>query len=185
MHASFIGRDSHFRPVHFEAVDCHLMREPGRRVATEPVYGNRARDKGAARNANQEVGLGMMYRVFQARSTTEGLRWRRRLSFWDGSTRTLLREAARQDHWRRSTRDQQPQQQVPPQDEPRTRERTEARAAMPFLRSLVRAMEQAAAELPQEVEVDAVKEDYLTLFEKDRARAKAAKRRVLWTRESP
>lgn len=53
------------------------------------------------------------------------------------------------------------------------------------LRSLVRAMEEAAAGLPDEVEVDTVKEDYLTLFEKDRARAKAAKRRALWTREAP
>jgi hypothetical protein len=53
------------------------------------------------------------------------------------------------------------------------------------LRSLVRAMERAAPELPREVEVDGVREDYLTLFEKDRARAKAAKRRVLWTRDSP
>ena len=61
---------------------------------------------------------------------------------------------------------------------------TFGQAATP-LRSLVRAMEQAAQELPREVEVDAVKEDYLTLFEKDRARTKAAKRRVLWTRESP
>jgi hypothetical protein len=53
------------------------------------------------------------------------------------------------------------------------------------LQSLVRAMEAARAELPDEAEVDTVKEDYLTLFAKDRARAKAAKRRVLWTRESP
>jgi len=53
------------------------------------------------------------------------------------------------------------------------------------LQSLVRVMEAARAELPDDVEVDTVKEDYLTLFAKDRARAKAAKRRVLWTRESP
>jgi hypothetical protein len=53
------------------------------------------------------------------------------------------------------------------------------------LQSLVRAMETARAELPDEVEVDSVKEDYLTLFAKDRARAKAAKRRALWTRDSP
>jgi hypothetical protein len=45
-------------------------------------------------------------------------------------------------------------------------------------------MEAARSELPDEAKVDAVKEDYLTLFAKDRARAKAAKRRVLWTRES-
>jgi len=53
------------------------------------------------------------------------------------------------------------------------------------LRSLVRSMEEAAREMPEEVEVDGVKEDYLTLFEKDRARAKAAKHRALWTREAP
>ena len=53
------------------------------------------------------------------------------------------------------------------------------------LRALVRAMEAAREGLPDEVEVDAVREDYLTLFAKDRARAKAAKRRALWTRESP
>ena len=52
------------------------------------------------------------------------------------------------------------------------------------LQSLVRAMEAARAELPDEVEVDLVQEDYLTLFAKDRARAKAGKRRALWTRES-
>jgi hypothetical protein len=46
-------------------------------------------------------------------------------------------------------------------------------------------MEAARAELPDEVEVDSVKEDYLTLFAKDRGRARAAKRRALWTRESP
>jgi hypothetical protein len=38
-------------------------------------------------------------------------------------------------------------------------------------------------DLPDEVEVDAVQEDYLTLFANDRARARAAKRRALWTRE--
>jgi hypothetical protein len=53
------------------------------------------------------------------------------------------------------------------------------------LQSLVHAMQAARAELPDQVEVDAVKEDYLALFAKDRARAKAAKRRALWTRESP
>jgi hypothetical protein len=46
-------------------------------------------------------------------------------------------------------------------------------------------MEAARAELPDEVEVDPVKEDYLTLFTKDQARAKAGKRRALWTRASP
>jgi len=30
-----------------------------------------------------------------------------------------------------------------------------------------------------------VKKDYLTLFAGDRVRAKAAKRRALWTRDSP
>ena len=139
MHASSIGRDSHFCPVHFETVDGHLMREPGRRVATEPLCGNRARDECTARNANHEVGLGMMCRVFQASATTEGLRWRRRLFFWDDSTRTLLHEATRQNQQRRSTQDQQPRKQVPPHDEPRTRERSETQAATPFLRSLVRA----------------------------------------------
>jgi len=53
------------------------------------------------------------------------------------------------------------------------------------LRALVHAMEAARAELPDQVEVDAVNEDYLALFAKDRARAKAAKRRALWTRDSP
>ena len=53
------------------------------------------------------------------------------------------------------------------------------------LQSLVRAMEAARAELPDEVEVDSVKKDYLTLFAGDRVRAKAAKRRALWTRDSP
>ncbi|RLB44225.1 MAG: hypothetical protein DRH30_01925 [Deltaproteobacteria bacterium] len=52
------------------------------------------------------------------------------------------------------------------------------------LQSVVRAMQAARAELPDEVEVDLVKEDYLTLFAKDQARAKAGKRRALWTRES-
>ncbi len=61
---------------------------------------------------------------------------------------------------------------------------TFGQASIP-LRSLVRAMQAARAELPDEVEVDSVKEDYLTLFAKDRARAKAAKRRARWTRESP
>jgi len=53
------------------------------------------------------------------------------------------------------------------------------------LQSLVRAMQAARRDLPDQVEVDLVKEDYLTLFAKDRARAKAAKRRALWTRGSP
>jgi hypothetical protein len=53
------------------------------------------------------------------------------------------------------------------------------------LQALVHAMEAARAELPKQVEVDTVKEDYLALFARDRARAKAAKRRALWTRESP
>ena len=52
------------------------------------------------------------------------------------------------------------------------------------LQALVTAMQAARAELPDQVDVDAVKEDYLVLFTKDRARAKAAKRRALWTRES-
>jgi len=52
------------------------------------------------------------------------------------------------------------------------------------LHALVRAMEAARAELPDEVEIDGVKEDYLALFAKDRARAKAAKRRVRWTRDT-
>jgi len=53
------------------------------------------------------------------------------------------------------------------------------------LRLLAGAMEAARADLPDEVQVDAVTEDYLTLFAKDRARAKAGKRRARWTRESP
>lgn len=53
------------------------------------------------------------------------------------------------------------------------------------LRALVGAMEAARAELPDEVEVDAVREDYLALFAKDRARAQAGKRRAKWTRDSP
>lgn len=53
------------------------------------------------------------------------------------------------------------------------------------LRALVRAMEEARSTLPEEVEVDPVREDYLALFAKDRARAKAARRRVLRTREAP
>ena len=53
------------------------------------------------------------------------------------------------------------------------------------LQALVRAMEAARDELPDDVEVDPVREDYLALFAKDRARAKAAKRRALWTREAP
>jgi hypothetical protein len=46
-------------------------------------------------------------------------------------------------------------------------------------------MEAARVELPDEVEVDAVNDDYLTLFAKDQARAKAGKRRARWTRDSP
>jgi hypothetical protein len=46
-------------------------------------------------------------------------------------------------------------------------------------------MQTARGELPDGVEVDAVREEYLALFTKDRARAKAAKRRALWTRETP
>ena len=53
------------------------------------------------------------------------------------------------------------------------------------LQSLVTAMREARAELPDYVEGDLVREDYLGLFAKDRARAKAAKRRALWTREAP
>ncbi len=53
------------------------------------------------------------------------------------------------------------------------------------LRALVTNMEAARDELPDTVEVHAVVEDYLSLFAKDRARAKAAKRRALWSRESP
>jgi hypothetical protein len=51
------------------------------------------------------------------------------------------------------------------------------------LRALVSAMEEARPELPEEVEVTPTQEDYMTLFEKDRARARAAKRRAVWTRE--
>lgn len=53
------------------------------------------------------------------------------------------------------------------------------------LRALLRAMEAALDDLPDHVDVDTVQEDYLELYAKDRARAKAAKRRALWTRESP
>ena len=59
---------------------------------------------------------------------------------------------------------------------------TFGQASGPLL-ALVRAMEAARQELPEEIEVDAVREDYLTLFARDRARAKAAKRRALWTRD--
>jgi hypothetical protein len=52
------------------------------------------------------------------------------------------------------------------------------------LQSLVTAMQAARTGLPDDVEVDPVREDYLTLFAKDRVRAKAGKRRALWTRES-
>lgn len=51
------------------------------------------------------------------------------------------------------------------------------------LRALVSTMEEARPELPDEVEVDGTREDYLALFKKDRARARAAKRRAVWTRE--
>ena len=53
------------------------------------------------------------------------------------------------------------------------------------LRALVRTMEEARRELPEEVEVDGTKEDYLDLFKRDRARARAAKRRAVWTRDTP
>lgn len=53
------------------------------------------------------------------------------------------------------------------------------------LRSLFSAMEAARANLPEEVQIDPMTEDYLALFAKDRARAKAGKRRARWTRESP
>jgi hypothetical protein len=53
------------------------------------------------------------------------------------------------------------------------------------LRALVSTMEEARPELPEEVEVDRTKEDYLTLFKKDQVRARAAKRRAVWTREAP
>ena len=46
-------------------------------------------------------------------------------------------------------------------------------------------MKSGNAELPDDVEVDGVKEEYLALFAKDRARAHAGKRRARWTRESP
>ena len=53
------------------------------------------------------------------------------------------------------------------------------------LQSLVRSMEAAREQLPDEVEVDPVRGDYLEIFAKDRARAKAAKRRARWTRDEP
>jgi hypothetical protein len=56
-------------------------------------------------------------------------------------------------------------------------------ASGPLL-ELVRAMEAARDDLADEVEIDAVREDYLALFSRDRARAKAAKRRALWTRDT-
>jgi hypothetical protein len=46
-------------------------------------------------------------------------------------------------------------------------------------------MEEAYEDLPEEVEADPVRESYLALFEKDRARSKAAKRRALRNREAP
>jgi hypothetical protein len=61
---------------------------------------------------------------------------------------------------------------------------TFGQASGPLL-ALVRAMEQARDGLADDVEIDVVQEDYLALFARDRARAKAAKRRALWTRESP
>jgi hypothetical protein len=51
------------------------------------------------------------------------------------------------------------------------------------LRALVHAMRASRDELPEEVRINTVQRDYLTLFENDRARAKAAKRRALWTRD--
>ena len=61
---------------------------------------------------------------------------------------------------------------------------TFGQASAPLL-WLVRAMKEAYEDLPEEVEADPVREDYLALFEKDRARAKAAKRRALRNREAP
>ncbi len=52
------------------------------------------------------------------------------------------------------------------------------------LQSMVSAVQAARDELPDQVEVDTVREDYVTLFTRDRARAKAGKRRALWTRDS-
>ncbi|MGB5813338.1 MAG: phosphatase domain-containing protein [Polyangiales bacterium] len=51
------------------------------------------------------------------------------------------------------------------------------------LRALVRAMEEARPRLPTRVEVLPTREAYPALFRKDRARARAAKRRAKWTRE--
>ena len=53
------------------------------------------------------------------------------------------------------------------------------------LRALVHAMGESRDDLPEEVEVDPTREHYPTLFRKDRARARAAKRRAVWTRETP
>ncbi len=53
------------------------------------------------------------------------------------------------------------------------------------LRALVRTMEEVRSELPDKIEVDGTKEDYLTLYKRDRVRARAAKRRAVWTRETP
>ena len=53
------------------------------------------------------------------------------------------------------------------------------------LRALIESMKEAREELPDEVVVEPVQEDYVALFAKDRARAKAAKRRALWTRDTP
>lgn len=61
---------------------------------------------------------------------------------------------------------------------------TFGQASAPLL-WLVRAMEDAYDDLPEEAEADPVREEYLALFEKDRARAKAAKRRALRSREAP
>jgi hypothetical protein len=61
---------------------------------------------------------------------------------------------------------------------------TFGQASGPLL-AVVRAMEAAREGLPDQVDVDAVRDDYLTLFSRDRARAKAAKRRALWTRDTP
>ena len=60
---------------------------------------------------------------------------------------------------------------------------TFGQAAIP-LQALLRALEEMVPELPDSVVVDHVREDYVTLFDRDRARARAAKRRVVRARES-
>ncbi|MEM7433861.1 MAG: phosphatase domain-containing protein [Myxococcota bacterium] len=59
---------------------------------------------------------------------------------------------------------------------------TFGRASGP-LRALVRSMEEAKPRLPEEVRVDPTRVEYPALFRKDRARARAAKRRAVWTRD--